>query len=301
MRRLALVALFVVACGATPAHAQALALGYHKGDVHKFSFHSTATEKINTGAIAVPVDVEFSALETVTVQSVDSNNVADLSITLSNVAIKTKSNGTTNTTTGPTMPAMDLKIGADGRLISINGMSYASAFSFGGMGIGAGGLVSAVLPDTPVKPGDTWSKDYDQTNPLGSGSVNVTTKSKYLRDESLRGVNAAVVETTSTGAIDITIDPVKLIPKVASPGSPPPDYTLPPAAAGGLSRITIKGTTDTDVTTWIDPNGRLILKSHMTGKTTANVTLVMAPGSTLPIMPGPMSVTGSETVDLLPA
>jgi hypothetical protein len=301
MRRLALVALFVVACGATPAHAQALALGYHKGDVHKYSFHSTATESIKTGAVAVPVSVDFSALETMTVQSVDSSNIADLSITLSNVVIKSQSNGTTNTTTGLTMPAVDVKIGADGRLISINGTSYASAFSFGGMGIGGGGLVSAVLPDTPVKPGDAWSKDYDQANPLGSGSVHVSTKSKYLRDESFQGVNAAVVETTSTGAIDLSIDPAKLIPKTDSPGSPPPSYALPPTATGALSGITIKGSSDTDVTTWIDPNGRLILKSHMAGKTTANMTIQMGTGSTLPAIPGPMSVTGSETVDLLPA
>ena len=39
----------------------------------------------------------------------------------------------------------------------------------------------------------------------------------------------------------------------------------------------------------------------MTGKTATNMTIQMGPGSTLPAMPGPMSVTGSETVDLLPA
>ena len=241
MRRLALVALFVVACGATAAHAQALVLGYHKGDAHKYSFHSTATESIKTGAVAVPVNVEFSAQETMTVQSVDSSGVADLSLTLSNVVIKSQSNGTTNTTTGLNMPALEIKIGADGRLISVNGMSYASAFSFGGMGIGGGGLVTAVLPDTPVKPGDTWSKDYDQANPLGSGSVHVTTKSKYLRDESFHGVNAAVIETTSTGAVDLTIDPVKLIPKVDSPGSPPPAFTPPLAGAGAIAGSPSRG------------------------------------------------------------
>ena len=320
MRRLALTALFAVACGALPAHAQTLALAYPRGDVHKYSFQSTSTENIEVGVIGVPAKLDnlcmsgtcltahFTALETMTVQSVDSSGVADLTIALSNIVIKAQSNGTTNTTTGLTMPVLEIKIAADGRLLSIDGMSYGNGFPFG-MGIGMGsGLISAVLPDTPVKPGDTWSKDYDQANPLGSGAVQITTKSKYLRDESFQGVNAAVVETASSAAVDFTVDPSKLVPstsvttpKVDSPSSPAPSFTLPAFGAGSSEGITIKGTTTSDVTTWFDPGDHRILKSHMTGTTADNLSFVTAPGSTIPGMIGPMSIKGDDTVDLLPA
>ena len=48
----------------TAAHAQTLALAYHEGDVHKYSFHSTATENIDTGAMTIPVTIDMSAQET---------------------------------------------------------------------------------------------------------------------------------------------------------------------------------------------------------------------------------------------
>jgi hypothetical protein len=295
VRRLALVAVFAVACGATAAHAQTLALAYHAGDVHRYSFHSTATENIDTGATTIPVTIDMSAQETVTVQSVDSSGVADLSVALSSIVVKGQADGVTNSTTGLTLPPQEIKIAADGRLLSVNGISSEGGFPFG-MGTG-GDLVSAVLPDTPVKPGDTWSKDYDQANPLGSGPIHVTSKSKYLRDESLQGVNAAVVETTSNAAVDFTIDTSALaLPTSGTAG--PSTFPLPQT---GMQGITIKGTTTSDVTTWIDPNGHRILKSHMTSKTTANLSFVLAPGSALPGLIGPMSIQGSATVDVLPA
>ncbi len=315
MRRLALIALFTVACGALPSHAHTLALAYHTGDVQKYSFQSTTTENTQAGVIAAPAKLDnlcmsgacatlhVTALETITVQSVDSAGVADLTIALSNVVIKSQSNGITNTTTGLTMPALEIKVGADGRLVSVNRMSYGSEFSFGGMGIGMGaGIVSAVLPDAPVKAGDTWSKDYDQGNPLGSGAVHITTHSKYLRDESFLGVSAAVVETLSTGAIDVSVDPSKLgaIPTAGSP-STSPGFTLPTYGLGPIQGITIKGNSTSDVTSWVDPGDHRILKSHMTSTTADNLSFVMAPGSTIPGMVGPMSIKGEQTVDLVPA
>jgi hypothetical protein len=229
------------------------------------------------------------------VQSVDSSGVADLSVALSSIVVKGQADGVTNSTTGLTLPPQEIKIAADGRLLSVNGISSEGGFPFG-MGTG-GDLVSAVLPDTPVKPGDTWSKDYDQANPLGSGPIHVTSKSKYLRDESLQGVNAAVVETTSNAAVEFTID-TSALALPTSGTSVPSTFPLPQT---GMQGMTIKGTATSDVITWIDPNGHRILKSHMTSKTTGNLSFVLAPGSALPGLIGPMSIQGSATVDVLPA
>lgn len=290
-RLLALVALFAVACGAVPAHTQSLALAYRSGDTYKYALHSTANETMDMGAATVPVKTDLTARETITVKSVDSGGIADLSIGLSNVTIKSVANGITNTTTGMPSPAIEIKIAADGRIVSVNGSSLVSS-PFAGFSGMSSGFISAVLPDTAVKPGDAWSKDYEQANPLGSGTIHFTTKSNYLRDESLQGINAAAVETTSTGTIDITIDLAKAI--AGQPGTP----TLP---AGGVTSLTIKGTMTSDVTTWIDPTGHRVLKTHMTGSTNATMTTNLPSGTAKPGLMGPFSIKGAETTDLSPA
>lgn len=293
MRRLALVLFFAVACGPAVAHAQSLALAYHSGDSYKYALHSTANESIDAGVTTVPFNFELTGRETVTVQSVDAGGTADLSISLSDITMKSSANGITNTTSGTPLPTIEMKVGPDGRIVSINGnILGGSPFSlFSGMG---GIFMSAVLPDNAVKPGDTWSKDYDQGNTMGSGTFHVTTKSKYLRDESVKGVNAAVVETTSTTSVNITIDLSKLF---AGSGS---SQMLPGPAA---YPITITGTSSSDVTTWIDAAGHRVLKSHMTGTLDATMTMQMKPpaGTTMPALTGPFSIKGTQTLTLDPA
>src|SRR6266446_3655390 len=112
--------------------------------------------------------------------------------------------------------------------------------------------------------------------------MQITSKSTYLRDESFNGVKAAVVETKSDGTIDLA----------NSAG----------VAAAGPSGIAIKGTLTTDVTTWIDPNGHRIMKSHSTSKD--ELTMIL-PASTRdhasPTIQGPLTAKGEATTDLTPA
>lgn len=294
MPRLALVVFVAIACGPAVAHAQTLALAYHSGDAYKYALRSTAIETVGTGITTIPINFEMTARETVTVQSVDSSGTADLSISLSNLTMKSSANGVTNTTTGLPMPAIEMKVGADGRILSVNGnVLGGSPFSmFSGMG---GIFMSAVLPDNAVKPGDSWSKEYDQANTMGSGNIHVTTKSKYLRDESVNGVNAAVVETTSTSSVNIAIDLSKMLAGSGSSGQVMPGMAAYP--------LTIKGTSSSDVTTWIDPAGHRVLKSHTTGTTDLTMTMQMkAPaGTTAPGLTGPSTIKGTQTLNLDPA
>jgi hypothetical protein len=270
VRRLVLIALLAVACGPTAAHAQTLALTYHKGDVYKYSLHIVADEAINEAPLSVPIKLDLKADEVVTVQSVDAAGVADVSIELTNLVLKSGSHQLASS-----LAPENVRIAADGRILSVNGMSYIGEFP-NGLGQ-AGILISALLPDSRVKPGDTWSKDYDEPNPFGrriegSGNIHVTTKSKYLRDESFQSVNAAVVQTTS----DVVLD-------------------------GEFEGISMKGTMTSHITTWIDPNNHRILKSHKTAKTGVNFSLGPAPSSPTPAKKGPMTIEGTETTDLVPA
>jgi len=291
MKRLALLAaFFVAACGSFGvAQPHALSLAYKAGDTYKYKFHATSKQTANMTGMSVPIQLETSANETVTVKSVDSSGTADLTITLSDLTLKSVTGGITNTTTGMPSNSVDVKIKADGTVVSVDGNSITAGSplaAFGG--IGAGFFFAAVLPDNPVKVGESWSKTYDQNDPHGFGTVHITSTSKYLRDETVNNVTTAVVETKSDGKIDFT--------------SPAANTSSP---VGGLS---MHGTFTTDVTTWIDTSGHRIVKSHSTAHDDVTLNFpTMSPPSTdkttptTPIMQGPITATGDSTSDLTPA
>jgi hypothetical protein len=291
VRRLALVALVALACGPISAHAQTLSLTYHSGDVSKYKVHVVVNESIDAGVTTLPIKIDISALETVTVKSVDSSGTADLLLALSNLSVAASVNGVTNRTNGGTFPPVDVKVGADGRVLSTD----STAFGGGGMSslAGMGGNYQlAVLPDKPVKPGDAWSKNYDQTSPSGSGTSHVTTTSKYLRDESFQGVNTAVVQTSSKISFDLSIDLSKI-------GFGQMGSSAPVMPGGAVPVITLQGTASSDATTWLDPSGHRVLKTHVAGKSNGTITVPQSSGSAA--LMGPISAKGDETMDMVAA
>jgi hypothetical protein len=297
MKRLTLVlaclGMFAVACGALGAHAQTLSLAYKKGDTYKYGLHMATKATVGTAGLSIPVTIDLTGQETVTVNSVDSSGNAQVSIAISNLTLKSSANGITNTTTGTPAQTVEMTIAADGRVLSVNGQAFGGT-SLGQLSSATGGtFISAVLPSYAVKPGDTWSKSYDVANPLGTGTVHLTANSKYLRDESLKGVNAAVVETKTTGTFKLTLDMSKLGGGTGS--------TLPTMPGGGLQGLTISGTTTADTTTWIDPDGHRAMQTHNTGSTNATMSIQMAAGSTSPMITGPITIAGNQTMDLTPA
>lgn len=289
MRRLVLVALVVVACApssaqtATPAAGQPLKLAFHAGAVYRFSLHSIQGL---TGGTDPALQVEFTAEETATVRSVDSAGTADVGVGLSNVVVQS---GAAGGQTDTSRPAFGVRIAPDGRILSMDGPAVASKFPFR-TGFDAN-LIVAVLPDNNVVPGDSWTKEYDQLNPfgVGSGTIHIQSASKYLRNESINGVDAAVVETTSEATIHTTMT------FGGTPTSGLPSY---PVLPGGVTGLALTGTTSTDVTTWIDPRRHGILKTHVTAKTNASLESVVAPGGNTPAT-GPLSSQADESVDLV--
>jgi len=293
MKRLALIAVsvFVLAgCGAFgAAGAHTLSLAYKAGDTYKYRLHASSKQTVTTSEISFPLNFDISADESIKVKAVDSSGTTDLAITLSNLTMKSTMGGVSNTTTGVPAQTINVQVGADGRLVSVEGDQLPGgtpmqAFS----GLGGGFFITAVLPAKPVKPGDTWTKDYDQANPHGTGGAHVTSKSTYLRDESLNKVNAAVVETKSTMTIDMTINESS------------------PSSEMGISGLTMKGTVTTDVTTWIDPDGHRVMKTHSTAADDATINLnlpptrLSPPATAGPGFSGPMTAKGEATTDLTP-
>jgi hypothetical protein len=254
VRRLALLAIFATACGSTPASGQALALVFHTGDVYRYSFVSNGHLAIDPSP---PDPVQKTAHLAYTVMSVDSSGTADLSLETSDAAV-TSTEGAVTPPVGTSLNGTsELKVRSNGSLLSVTVNSTA----FGG------GTWWAVLSGKAARAGDTWSTDFDVSYPGYSISGHFKTKSKYLRDESFHGANAAVIESTFATT------------------------TTAPATPG--SAISVAETSTSTITTWIDRTAGRVLKSHLTLSYVGTFTDLS--GST-----PPTTVRGDEISDLLP-
>src|SRR5712692_6410856 len=124
MRHFAVVAFVTIACGAVTVHAQTLMLAYSKGAIYHYTVHTTSDFSIVAGAVSSPLKSDMRATETVTVDSVDSSGVANVSVTVTNVSLTSTvniGNGlTTSTTTMPALPPVSLKMAPDGLIVSVN-------------------------------------------------------------------------------------------------------------------------------------------------------------------------------------
>jgi hypothetical protein len=295
MKRLAVIAMFLVAaCGsANSVSAHDISLAYKAGDSYKYSLHFVLNYTIGISSLGMtlPLDLDLSGKEAVKVNSVDKSGVADVTITLTDLSTKSSVNGTTTTTTTAST-TVNVKIGPDGRIISVNGNAMGSS-TFPGMSATDSGFVSAILPDKPVKPGDTWSKSYDESNLMGStGTFHVTSDNKYVKDDKVNNVGAAVVESMITADMDLKFDASTL---GGSGGSLFP-------SGGGLQGMSMKGTAKSDVTSYVDTGARRILKSHSTGSLDATIDFNMAAGATpQPGLSGPITFKGTQTLDMNPA
>ena len=296
MRRLALVAFLVVAaCGSIgAAQPHTLSLAYKTGETYKYTLHAAFKYTLGTQGMTVPLDMDITAKETMTVKSVDSSGTADMTVSVSELTLKMTMSGTTNTTTTTTSTDVDMRIASDGRVVSINGSTLGSG-SLPGLSGSEGGLVSAVLPDGTVKPGDSWTKNYDQANPMGSGTIQIVTKNKYVDDEKVGSVNTAKVQSNIETTINLTIDLSSL------GGQSGGTSIIPSGGASGPQSITMRGTSTSDVTSWIDASAHRVVKTHSTGSLDATMTMNMAAGSTNPMLTGPISFKGTQTLDMTPA
>lgn len=296
MKRMALLAIVLMgaACGSIGAQAHTISLAYKAGDTYTYGLHVVLKYTLGAQGLSMPLNLELSAKETMNVKSVDSAGTADIALTVSNVAIKTTVNGTTNSTNTTNSTTVDMKVASDGRIVSINGNALGSS-ALPGLSGTEGGLVTAILPDHAVKPGDTWSKSYDEPNPLGSGTVHATSDNKYLRDEKVGSVNAAVVESKVNTNLALTMDLASLLGQSGGTALPTG------AGSGGIQGLAVKGTSVSDITSWIDTSARRVVKTHSTGTVDATLTINMAAGSTTPGLAGPLTFKGTQTLDLTPA
>ena len=291
MRRLFVLAVVAVtACGSFGLTAHPISLAFKSGDAYSYKLHAKLDYTIEAQGMSVPFKLELNAKDSVKVNSVDSSGVADVTINLTDISIKSTMGGTDDTHLGKP-ETVNLKVSSDGHIVSVNGTDLTSGSlpDFTGMG---SGLISAILPSGDVRVGDTWSKTYDPKPPTGSGTIHVKTDNKYVRDEKVGAVQTAVVESKITSAIDITLDS----PSLGVPMEPRGGTTSPK-----LQNVAMRGTLTSTVTSWIDTAAHRIVKTHSTGNTDAILNLNMASAGGANAFNGPVTFKGTQAVEIDPA
>ena len=286
------VLLVLTACSNSPTsqpdQASMIRIAFKEGDSYRYHYRSAlqATMTMGQGA-ELPIKVDASADATWKVVSVDANGVTTVDLTLTN--LKTTFTGsfppgsTTTSTTTTTTQHIEFQVAPTGEIVSGGGPSGPPSLFSMAQGLGPPGTDQflAILPGHTVKPGDTWTKSFTRPNPSGQGSMTYTTENRFLRYDNLKSGRAAVIQTTATVPLDVTIDLQKVMSATGGLASPPPL----PIAAPVSGQVHIQGTSSTDTTTWFDVRTDQVEKMTTVDSTDETTTFLGFSGLPTPSVP----------------
>jgi hypothetical protein len=275
------------------AEAQPLALSFTQGQERTYDVHQTMDATISSplfGDQALSMDV--TQVIGWKVVSVDDAGTATIEVTVSDMS------GTLNGTEVPSAPAppIEIRIAADGRVLSAGGLSLGGAGQTQGFGFPGMGQLTPILPDEgdAVSVGDTWDKEFSQDFPFGEGTIDFSATSTYVRNETVNGREAAVIQTQMTVPIDATLDLAELVDALG------PEITGATGATGldqlGDGSIAYMGRGTFTQTSFVDLDAQELLKTQSRGRFDISMTLEGIPG--LAEGPVEMNFAGSFTQGL---
>ena len=275
------------------AEAQPLALSFTQGQERTYDVHQTMDANISSplfGDQALSMDV--TQVIGWKVVSVDDAGTATIEVTVSDMS------GTLNGTEVPSPPSppIEIRIAADGRVLSAGGLSLGGAGQTQGFGFPGMGQLTPILPDDgdAVSVGDTWDKEFSQDFPFGEGTIDFSATSTYVRNETVNGREAAVIATQMTVPIDATLDLAELVDALG------PEITGATGATGldrlGDGSIAYMGRGTFTQTSFVDLDARELLKTQSRGRFDISMTLEGIPG--LAEGPVEMNFAGSFTQGL---
>jgi hypothetical protein len=188
------------------AEAQPLALAFEQGESQSYEIDQTIDAEIASdvfGSESISMDV--SQVVSWEVTSVDDQGNATIEVTVSEVSGSL--NGQPIPGDAASVPAVEIEIAPDGRVLSAGGLALGGAGQTQGFGFPGMGQVTPILPDEgeEVSVGDTWEKEFSQEFPFGEGTIEFSATSTYERDEEVNGRTAAVIVTDLTVPLDFTL------------------------------------------------------------------------------------------------
>jgi hypothetical protein len=270
------------------AEAQALTFSFTQGQTETYVMHMTMNGTMSMEGFGqesigeMPLDVDMTETMAWKVLSVDDEGVATVEASITDLS--GAMDGVEIPDTTGEMPPTQMKIAPDGRLLEMDGTSVPSSLQGSGLeGVPGLDQYTPLLPDGPVKPGDSWTKDFSEEVPFGEGTIEYTAVSTLDRYESVNGVEAAVITTEFELPLDFTFDFDELLAGQENSG----------VDMSGVS-ATYGGTVTLSMTAWVDPSGEQLLKSLSTGD--IDMTMEMS-GS--PEFTGRMTLEGTFSQEMV--
>lgn len=262
--------------------ATALAMSFPKGQTFTYALSMNMDGTIHAGTQSGPLKGTVAETLSWKVQSVDAQGIATVELSASNIS----GNFNGQPVSGTSQYTSSIQVARDGRILV--GGDLASTTGGSGFDFPGTDQFTPVLPDHLVKPGDTWTKSFDQTLPFGGGHLGYTSHNTFVRYENVSGVKAAVIRSTMTVPLDLTIDLRKLLDTYGQ-GAPIPKGSHPSIQYGGSVSL--------DQTAWFDPTGGSLVKTLLVAQFDMQMQFKGFPSSQLP-GGGQVSFAGSMTLTL---
>jgi hypothetical protein len=196
---------------------------------------------VSAGGATQPVDVGMSGRVGWHVVSVDADGVATVELKLSKLTVNAAGHRekTKNVT-------VTIEVSRDGRITSGTDLGVLSGQNGG---LPGGTQFMPILPDHPVKPGETWSQGYEQHMNLGYGSLNISATGTLVHFETDAGHKVAVVQTTERIPVHMTVDLDQVAKAFHIAGMP------------SGAKISYSGSVNVQEYSWVDTVTKALLKS----------------------------------------
>ena len=272
------------------AEAQPLALSFTQGEARTYDVHQTMDARLSSDLFGEqPLSMDVTQVIGWKVVSVDDAGTATIEVTVTDMS------GTLNGEEVPSAPAppIEIQIAADGRVLSAGGLSLGGAAETQGFGFPGMGQLTPILPDDgdAVAVGDTWDKEFSQEFPFGEGTIDFSASSTYVRNETVDGREAAVIETEMTVPLDVTLDLAELLDALG------PELAGATGATGldalGEGSIAYTGQGTFTQTSFVDLDAAEMLKTQSRGEFDISMSFEGIPG--LAEAPVQMDFAGSFT------
>src|SRR5262249_9201855 len=208
------------------SQATALSMSFPTGQTFTYALSMTMDGTIRSGSQSGPLKGTITETLSWKVASVDAKGIGTVQLTAANISGNFNGQPVSNT---PSYTST-IQIAPDGRILV--GGDLASTTGGSGFDFPGTDQFTPILPDHPVKPGDTWTKAFDQTLPFGGGNLSYSSHNTFVRYDDVSGVKAAVIRSTMTVPLNLTIDLRKLL-ETYGQGGPIPKRSHPTIQYGG--------------------------------------------------------------------
>ncbi len=150
--------------------------------------------------------------------------------------------------------------------------------------------VAPLLPEGPVEPGDSWSRDVTVPAPFGADDgIHASLVATLVRYQPFHGVRAAVIEEHGSIPLDLTLDVAKVLQALGK--------QEPQLPSGVNPQIRYHGTVTEEDTSWFDPAEGRVLSFSSTATVDATISFTGMPaGATAP----DFGLSGKVSIDLRP-